>query len=152
MRYLLPSIQFERSTIFLFNLFHATSLFLYPLKMSLLNWVPYVLTCQQALRAYVLTCQRTSSAYELTCQRVLHGYVVTCQRVLRAYVLTCLACLSTHVLKLQAIISNNKNDGNTRNGMGTRVRRINVGMREVRVKIQKTCGIRVAKQGITVEI
>ena len=47
---------------------------------SLLNCVPYVLTCQRALRAYVLTCQR-----------VLRAYVLTSQRALRAYVLTCLA-------------------------------------------------------------
>ena len=56
---------------------------------SLLNSVPYVLTCQRALRAYVLTCQRALRAYMLTCQRALCAYVLTCQRALRAYVLRC---------------------------------------------------------------
>ena len=49
---------------------------IYMIFMSLLNCVPYVLTCPRALRAYVLTC--------------LHA--------LRAHVLTCLVCLRAHVL------------------------------------------------------
>ena len=55
---------------------------------SLLNCVPYVLTCQCALRAYALTWLRALGAYVLTCQRALRAYGLTCQRVLRAYVLT----------------------------------------------------------------
>ena len=57
--------------------------------MSLLNCVPYVLTCQRALRAYVLTCQRTLLAYVLKCQRALRVHVLTCQLAWRAYVLKC---------------------------------------------------------------
>ena len=57
--------------------------------MSLLNCVPYVLTCQRALRAYVLTYQRTLLAYVLKCQRALRVHVLTCQLAWRAYVLKC---------------------------------------------------------------
>ena len=55
---------------------------------SLLNCVPYVLTCQRALRAYVLTCQ---CALVLTCSRANVSYLLMCSRALRAlraYVLT----------------------------------------------------------------
>ena len=65
---------------------------------SLLNCMPYVLTCQRVFRVCVLTCQRALRAYVLTCQHVLRAYVLMCQHVLRAYVLTCsranVPCLS----------------------------------------------------------
>ena len=64
---------------------------------SLLNCVPYVLTCQRVLRAYVLPCQRVLRAYVLTCQRVLRAYVLMCQHVLHAYVLMCLRTLRAHM-------------------------------------------------------
>ena len=68
---------------------------------SLLNCVPYVLTClaclrvnvscvltcQRALRAYVPTCfacSRISVSCVLTYHSALHAYVLTCQRALRA--------------------------------------------------------------------
>ena len=72
-------------------------------KWSLLNCVPYVLTCQCAFRADVLTCQRAFCAYMLTCQRALRAYVLTCQHVLHAQVptwLACFACIRAHVLQL----------------------------------------------------
>ena len=65
--------------------------------MSLLNCVPYVLTCQRALRAFVLTCQCALRAYVLTCQRVLRAYVPKCTACLHAHVPTCLACLRARV-------------------------------------------------------
>ena len=49
---------------------------------SLLNCVPYVLTCQRALRAYVFTCQRALRAYLLTCQRALRAYVLVCKHAI----------------------------------------------------------------------
>ena len=39
-------------------------------RTSLLNCVPYVLTCQRALRPYMLTCLRALRAYVLKC----HNY------------------------------------------------------------------------------
>ena len=64
---------------------------------SLLNCVPYMLTCQRALRAtclradasYVLTCSCANTLCVLKCQRVSMPYVLTCQYALRAYVLMC---------------------------------------------------------------
>ena len=53
------------------------------LKWSLLNCVPYVLTC---LRAHVATC--------LAC---LHSHVPTCFACLRPHVPMCLACLSANM-------------------------------------------------------
>ena len=53
---------------------------------SLLNCVPYVLTCQRALRAYALTCQRFLRAYVLTSQRANVSCVLTCSRALRIYI------------------------------------------------------------------
>ena len=68
--------------------------------MSLLNCVPYVLTCQRALRAYVLTCQRTLLAYVLKCQRALRVHVLTCQLAWRANCLNAsvFMCLLANVL------------------------------------------------------
>ena len=56
-------VHFQCVALFLITLFEL-NLGLYS---SLLNCVPYVLTCQRALRAYVLTCQRALRAYVLTC-------------------------------------------------------------------------------------
>ena len=61
-------------------------------KMSLLNCVPYVFTCQRALCAYVPTCQGALRAYMLTCQRALCAYVLTCLVCLRANV-PCMFCM-----------------------------------------------------------
>ena len=57
--------------------------------LSLLNCVPYVPTCQFALRAYVLTCQLALRAYVLTCSRANVPYVlfVPTYLHLRAHVL-----------------------------------------------------------------
>ena len=60
--------------------------------LSLLNCVPYLPTCQRALRAYVprcLACLRAHVPMGLACLRV---YVPTCLACLRVYVPTCLAC------------------------------------------------------------
>ena len=57
--------------------------------MSLLNCVPYVLTCRRALCVYVLTCQRVLPAYVLTCSRANVPCVLTCSRSHVPYVLTC---------------------------------------------------------------
>ena len=59
--------------------------------------MPYLFTCQRALRAYVLKCQRALRVYVLPCQRALRAYVLTCRRALRASVRTCLECLRAHV-------------------------------------------------------
>ena len=67
------------------------------LNQSLLNCVPYVLTCQCVVRAFVLMCQRALRAYVLTCQLVLYAYVLKHQRVLRAYLFTCQLALLTLV-------------------------------------------------------
>ena len=56
---------------------------------SLLNCVPYKLTCQRALHAYVLKCLRALRTHVLTCQRALRAHVLTCQRILYVYVLIC---------------------------------------------------------------
>ena len=68
---------------------------------SLLNYVPYVLMCQRALRAHVstfLACSCANESCVLTCQRFLRALVpfvltmpcvLTCSRALRAYVLMC---------------------------------------------------------------
>ena len=78
---------------------------------SLLNCVPYVLTCQRDLCAYVpcvLTCPRANVPCVLTCWRANMPCVLTwlranmpcvftCSRALRAYVPTCLACLSAQM-------------------------------------------------------
>ena len=61
-------------------------------KMSLLNCVPYVFTCQRALCAYVPTCQGALRAYMLTCQRALCAYVLTCLVCLLPTCLACFAC------------------------------------------------------------
>ena len=83
---------------------------------SLLNCVPYVLTCQHALCAYMLTCQCALHAYVLKClaclraqmlnvpcvlmcshdKCVLHPYLLMCQRVLHAYLsLANVSCMLT---------------------------------------------------------
>ena len=76
-----------------------------PFCRSLLNCVPYVLTCQHTLRAYVLTCLAclrvkvpcvltyiacllSNMPCVLMCSRANVLCVLTCQRVLRVYVLT----------------------------------------------------------------
>ena len=64
---------------------------------SLLNCVPYVLTCQCALHTYVLMCQHPLRAYVLMCQRVLLAYMLTCQCALRAYMLMYFVCLLVNV-------------------------------------------------------
>ena len=66
---------------------------------SLLNCVPYVLTCQRALRAYVPRCQRALRAHVLTCFACLRGYVLTCLACLHAHVPTCLRAHVPCVLK-----------------------------------------------------
>ena len=70
------------------------------LQRSLLNCVPYVLTCQRALRACMLTCQRVLRAYVLTCQHALRAYVLMCQSALRAYVQKCFRANVPRVLCL----------------------------------------------------
>ena len=76
----------------------------YVTSQSLLNCVPYVLTCHRALHAYVLTCQRALRAYVLTCFTCLlanmscvlkcsNPNVLMCLRAFCTYVLTCFACL-----------------------------------------------------------
>ena len=63
---------------------------------SLLNCVPYVLTCQRALRA---TCLRADASYVLTCSRVNMLCVLT------------YSCVNVPCMPkcLRAITSNNKN-------------------------------------------
>ena len=94
---------------------HMTSVITYILLcmlfLSLLNCVPYVLTCLACLRANVLTCQH---AYVPRCLACLHAHVPTCPvclranvscvltcsralRTLHAHVPTCLACLLVYV-------------------------------------------------------
>ena len=67
-------------------------------KQSLLNCVPYLLTCQHALRSSVFTWQRVLRTYVLTWQCALRAYVLTYQRALRAYMLTSLRVLHAPVL------------------------------------------------------
>ena len=64
--------------------------------LGLLNCVPYVLTCQRALRAQVLTCQRVLRAYVFTYHRALHAYLPTCLACFSVHVPTCLECLLTN--------------------------------------------------------
>ena len=76
---------------------------------SLLNCVPYVLTCSRANASSVLTYQcalRAHVSTRLACQRVLHTHVpryLACLRANVSCVLTCLACS-------RAITLNNKNN------------------------------------------
>ena len=68
---------------------------------SLLNCVPYVLTCQRALSAYVpiyLACLHANVPTCLTCIMCLE-----CLRVLCAYMLMCLACLRAHMTCLACL-------------------------------------------------
>ena len=51
--------------------------------------MPYVLTCQRALRAYVIMCQRALFAHVFTCQRALRAYMLTCSRANVPCVPTC---------------------------------------------------------------
>ena len=85
-------------------------------KQSLLNCVPYVLTCQLVLRAHMLTCIACSRAYVPTCLECLRAShvdlpcVLMWSRVNVASVLTCshgnVSCVPTCSI---AIISNNRN-------------------------------------------
>ena len=78
---------------------------------SLLNCLPYVLTCQCVLLSYVLTCLACLHACVSTCFACsranvsLRTFVLTCQRVLRAYVPTCLACSRAVVLTCQRVFA-----------------------------------------------
>ena len=88
--------------------------------LSLLNCVPYVLTCQRALHAYVLTSSRANMPCVLTCSRAYVSCMLTCSCVnvpcvltwlcvnlpcmfmcSRANVLTCSRALRAQVLKCQ---------------------------------------------------
>ena len=65
---------------------------------SLLNCVPYVLTCQRLLRAYVLTCQHALRTHVLRCSRL------ACFACSRDNV-PCVLCVATYS---RAITTNNK--------------------------------------------
>ena len=74
----------------------SVSVITWPSPASLLNYVPYVPTCQIFLRADVLwhvTCQRAYVPNFLGCQRAMTCYVPTCQIFLRANVPWHVTCL-----------------------------------------------------------
>ena len=77
------------------------------------NCVPYVPTCQCALRTYVPTCLACLRAHVPTCFVSLRLYVSTCLACLHSHVPTCLACLRAQVSCVskcsRAITLNNKN-------------------------------------------
>ena len=85
-------------TVFFITITSALSIF----QTTLLNCVPYTLTCQ-----------RTLCAYLLTGQLVLRAYVLTCQHASGALVLMCLTCSQSNVPFVptcsRAVTSNNKN-------------------------------------------
>ena len=64
---------------------------------SLLNYVPYVLSCSTCLVPCVLlcpTCLVPSMLSCLTCSRAVHALVPTCPTCLLPYVFSCLTCLT----------------------------------------------------------
>ena len=86
--------------IFLFFL----QMLLHKVLTSLLNCVPYVLTCSCANVPCALTCWRADVLCALTCQRALRDYVLTCKCALRVYVLMpCVLCVLTYQSVLRAL-------------------------------------------------
>ena len=82
----LPSICFQHYKAQLYQIWYEKSHSIWNFKVSsLLNFVPYVLTCQRALRAHVLMCQHVLRAHVptfLACSRANMSCVPTCSRAI----------------------------------------------------------------------
>ena len=112
----LPSICFQHYKAQLYQIWYEKSHSIWNFKVSsLLNFVPYVLTCQRALRVFVSTYQRALRAHVLTCQHVLRAHVPTflaCSRANVSCVSTCsrtsLPCALCVPTCSRAITTNNK--------------------------------------------
>ena len=70
--------------------------------------MPYVLTCQSALRACVLTCSRVVCTYVLTCLVCFRAHIPTCLVYLRAHALRALRAHVLYVPTCSRTIATNK--------------------------------------------
>ena len=64
---------------------------------SLLNYVPYVLSCLTCFVPYVPLCLTCLVPYVLSCLTCLVPYVLLCLTCLLPYMLSCLTCLVLYV-------------------------------------------------------